>query len=191
MCAYCRSRTDNRLSRSCLDISVFALWTVRRLRGSKSDISRIFVSTKYVGKYEQPWEPVSLGGKITEQIAEQIIDKILYLRVLETLHVSFSNTYIYTFRKIRNFLISHPILKFIEWIYHWSVKDRDEKFFKISLRFEYDEWISSRSETRSCSCSRMNKYHTSKRGGEFDINKSLKNRKRPKAKYARILAWRL
>lgn len=26
---------------------------------------------------------VSLGGKITEQIAEQIIDKILYLRVLD------------------------------------------------------------------------------------------------------------
>lgn len=26
---------------------------------------------------------MSLGGKITEQIAEQIIDKILYLRVLD------------------------------------------------------------------------------------------------------------
>lgn len=42
---------------------------------------------------------MSLGGKITEQIAEQIIDKILYLRVLDVIDVSFSNIYVYTFKK--------------------------------------------------------------------------------------------
>lgn len=42
---------------------------------------------------------VSLGGKITEQIAEQIIDKILYLRILDVIDVSFSNIYVYTFKK--------------------------------------------------------------------------------------------
>lgn len=76
---------------------------MRRSRGSKmrSDISRIFVSMKYVGKYSSSLGNLSVArtGKITEQIAEQIIDKILYLRVLDVIDVSFSNIYVYTFKK--------------------------------------------------------------------------------------------
>lgn len=57
---------------------------------------------------------VSLGGKITEQIAEQIIDKILYLRVLDvtrqfySIYVPLKKKRVRSLDEIWNFVIFQP-----------------------------------------------------------------------------------
>lgn len=98
---------------------------------------------------------MSLGGKITEQIAEQIIDKILY--ICEFLDVINFWQYVYIYISLKKEACSSNDMKFSNFpILLVSII---KKFDTNTINFLFEEYF----------------YIISKGRGEFDINKSLEN----------------